>query len=219
MAEKIISPGVFQNESDQSLVQRGIQGTATAVVGPTVKGTPLVPTYVSSYSEFASKFGESFKSGSYYYEYFTSQTAREFFQNGGQTLLVTRVISGSANVSTYASSVVPAFVSGSTTNSFTIEALTWGDVMNNTSSLTSGSLASGTTNNVRWEVTSVNTGSGLFTLAVRQGNDNNAQKNYIETWPNLSLDPNLPNYISRVIGDIRPVYRLDTDLNPYIDSN
>ena len=218
MAEKIISPGVFQNESDQSLVQRGIQGTATAVVGPTVKGTPLVPTYVSSYSEFASKFGESFKSGSYYYEYFTSQTAREFFQNGGQTLLVTRVISGSANVSTYASSVVPAFVSGSTTNSFTIEALTWGDVMNNTSSLTSGSLASGTTNNVRWEVTSVNTGSGLFTLAVRQGNDNNAQKNYIETWPNLSLDPNLPNYISRVIGDTKYVYTYDSvDGKAYIN--
>ena len=218
MAEKIISPGVFQNESDQSLVQRGIQGTATAVVGPTVKGTPLVPTYVSSYSEFASKFGESFKSGSYYYEYFTSQTAREFFQNGGQTLLVTRVISGSANVSTYASSVVPAFVSGSTTNSFTIEALTWGDVMNNTSSLTSGSLASGTTNNVRWEVTSVNTGSGLFTLAVRAGNDNTRQSNYIETWPNLSLDPNLPNYISRVIGDTKYVYTYDSvDGKAYIN--
>ena len=218
MAEKIISPGVFQNESDQSLVQRGIQGTATAVVGPTVKGTPLVPTYVSSYSEFASIYGESFKSGSYYYEYFTSQTAREFFQNGGQTLLVTRVISGSANVSTYASSVVPAFVSGSTTNSFTIEALTWGDVMNNTSSLTSGSLASGNTNNVRWEVTNVNTGSGTFTLAVRAGNDNNAQKNYIETWPNLSLDPNLPNYISRVIGDTKYVYTYDSvDGKAYIN--
>ena len=217
MAEKIISPGVFQNESDQSLVQRGIQGTATAVVGPTVKGTPLVPTYVTSYSEFASKFGESFKSGSYYYEYFTSQTAREFFQNGGQTLLVTRVISGSANVSTYASSVVPAFVSGSTVNSFTIEALTWGDIMNNTSSLTSGSLSSGSVVNVRWEITNVNTGSGTFTLAVRQGNDNNSQKNYIETWPNLSLDPNLPNYISRVIGDTKPVYSVDSDGIPYIN--
>ena len=218
MAEKIISPGVFQNESDQSLVQRGIQGTATAVVGPTVKGTPLVPTYVSSYSEFASKFGESFKSGSYYYEYFTSQTAREFFQNGGQTLLVTRVISGSANVSTYASSVVPAFVSGSTTNSFTIEALTWGDIMNNTSSLTSGSLASGSVNNVRWEVTNVNTGSGTFTLAVRAGNDNTRQSNYIETFPNLSLDPNLPNYISRVIGDTKYVYTYDSvDGKAYIN--
>ncbi len=36
MAEKILSPGVFQNESDQSLVQRGIEGTSTAIVGPTV---------------------------------------------------------------------------------------------------------------------------------------------------------------------------------------
>ena len=51
MAEKIISPGVFQNESDQSLVQRGIQGTATAIVGPTVKGAPFVPTYVTSYTD------------------------------------------------------------------------------------------------------------------------------------------------------------------------
>jgi len=68
MGEKILSPGVFQNESDQSLVQRGIQGTATAIVGPTVLGQPLVPTYVTSYSDYTSKFGESFKSGSYYYE-------------------------------------------------------------------------------------------------------------------------------------------------------
>ena len=90
MAEKIISPGVFQNESDQSLVQRGIQGTATAIVGPTVKGIPFVPTYVTSYTEFASIYGETFKSGSYYYEYLTSMAAREYFQNGGNTLLVTR---------------------------------------------------------------------------------------------------------------------------------
>ena len=203
MAEKIISPGVFQNESDQSLVQRGIQGTATAIVGPTVKGAPFVPTYVTSYSEFTNKYGETFKSGSYYYEYLTSLAAKDFFQNGGQTLLVTRVINGSGSVNTYSAASVPAFVSGSTTSSFTIETLTWGDIMNNTSSLTSGSLGSGTMDNVRWEVTNVNTGSGIFTLAVRAGNDNNAQKNYIETWPNLSLDPSLPNYISRVIGDAK----------------
>jgi hypothetical protein len=106
MAEKILSPGVFQNESDQSLVQRGIQGTSTAIVGPTVLGQPLIPTYVTSYSEFVSKFGETFKSGSYYYEYLTSLAAKDFFNNGGQTLLVTKVISGSANVSTYAQSAI-----------------------------------------------------------------------------------------------------------------
>jgi hypothetical protein len=220
MSEKIISPGVFQNESDQSLVERGIAGTATAVVGPTVSGQPLVPTYVTSFSEFQSKFGTTFKSGSYYYEYLTSIAAREFFQNGGQTLLVTRVVSGSANVSNYAAASVLNISSSLNTGSvasFTIETLAWGDQMNNTSSISSGALANGSAINVRWEVTNVNTGSGVFTLAVRRGDDNTTNPNYIETWPNLSLDPALPNYISRVIGDVKPVYTVDSDGNPYID--
>ena len=216
MAEQIISPGVFQNESDQSLVQRGIQGTATAIVGPTVLGQPFVPTYVTSYSQYVSKFGETFKSGSYYYEYLTSLAAKDFFQNGGQTLLVTRVISsGSTSMSTYASADI---IATSLTSSFSIETLAWGDIMNNTSSAVSGALASGTSTNVRWEVTSVNTGSGTFNLAVRAGNDNTAQPNYIETWANLCLDPSQPNYISRVIGDIKPVYKLDSSGTPYIDT-
>jgi len=220
MSEKIISPGVFQNESDQSLVQRGIAGTATAVVGPTVSGLPLVPTYVTSFSEFQSQFGTTFKSGSYYYEYLTSIAAREFFQNGGQTLLVTRVISGSANVSNYAAASVLNFSSSLFTgsvNSFTIETLSWGDQMNNTGSISSGALTNGSAVNVRWEVTNVNTGSGVFTLAVRRGDDNTANPNYIETWPNLSLDPAQPNYISRVIGDVKPVYTVDSSGTPYIN--
>ena len=220
MAEKIISPGVFQNESDQSLVQRGIQGTATAIVGPTVKGIPFVPTYVTSYTEFASIYGETFKSGSYYYEYLTSMAAKEYFQNGGNTLLVTRITNGSGSVSTYASASVLNLSSSLYTgsiNAFGLETLAWGSEMNNVSTLVSGSLPSGSSINVRWEVTNVNTGSGVFTLAVRQGNDNDAQKNYIETWPNLSLDPNLPNYISRVIGDSKYVWTYNsTDGTSYI---
>ena len=217
MAEKILSPGVFQNESDQSLVQRGIEGTSTAIVGPTVLGQPFVPTYVTSYSEYASKFGETFKSGSYYYEYFTSLAAKDFFQNGGRTLLVTRIISsGSANMSTYASATIPAAVNTTLSSSFQIETLSWGDVMNNTSSMSSGSLASGSAINVRWEITQVNTGSGTFTLAVRAGNDNAAQTTYLETFNNLSLDPAQPNYIARVIGDNKPVYALDSDGTPMI---
>jgi hypothetical protein len=365
MGEKILSPGVFQNESDQSLVQRGIQGTATAIVGPTVLGQPLVPTYVTSYTEFQQKFGETFKSGSYYYEYFTSLAARDFFSNGGQTLLVTRVISGSNNVNTYAQADVPnsltatagtvssasfvlnSFDTGSTpymalgipnentylinvnqntswlpagstyadtvseilhvfvgasptidqvgnyitaslnasaslfrnkftasfdtatdtltfttvvtanqnsvpnnnwfvsrslygpsitlkspnstgqffdngadgtvNNTFTLETIAWGNQMNNTSSISAGALASGSAANVRWEVTNVNTGSGTFNLAIRAGNDNTAQPNYLETYTNLSLDPALPNYIPRVIGDNKPVYKVDGDGVPFID--
>jgi hypothetical protein len=204
MAEAILSPGVFQNETDQSLVQRGIVGSATAIVGPTVMGQPYIPTYVTSYSEYVAKFGETFKSGSYYYEYLTSLAAKDFFQNGGQTLLVTRIISGSANYSTYASSSVGDFAAAA--DSFELEVLAWGDQMNNSGSEVSGALPNGTATNVRWEIINVQTGSGTFSLGIRAGNDNNAQKNYLETWPNLSLDPMLPNFISRVIGDLKPVY-------------
>jgi phage tail sheath protein FI len=215
MAEKILSPGVFQNESDQSLVQRGIQGTSTAIVGPTVLGQPFVPTYVTSYTEYVSKFGETFKSGSYYYEYFTSLAAKDFFNNGGQTLLVTRVVSsGSTSMSTYASASIP---SAAASTSFVIETLAWGDLMNNSGSAVSGALVNGSASNVRWEITQVSSGSGTFTLAVRAGNDNTAQPNYLETWSNLSLDPAQPNFISRVVGDIKPVYKLDSSGTPFID--
>ena len=219
MGEKILSPGVFQNESDQSLVQRGIVGTATAIVGPTVLGQPFVPTIVTSYSEFQQTFGESFKSGSYYYEYFTSLAAKDFFQNGGQTLLVTRIAngSGSAAMSTYASASVGSLFNAASA-SFVLETLSWGDVMNNSGSMLGTALVNGNKNNYRWEITQVDTSSGAFTLAIRSGDDNASQPNYLETFPNLSLDPNLPNFISRVIGDIKPVYRVDSDGSPYIDT-
>lgn len=205
MAEQIISPGVFVNESDKSLVSQGPVVTGAAIVGPTVKGSPLIPTVVTSYSQYVSKFGESFKSGSQYYEYFTSLAAKEYFSGGGQTLLVTRIISGSA-YNTYAQATVPC-VSSSATPSFTLESLSYGTGANNSGSMSvSGALSLGTADNVRWEVTNVNTGSGIFTIIVRRGDDNNNQKNVLETWSNLSLDPQQANYISRVIGDQKFVY-------------
>jgi hypothetical protein len=344
MSEVILSPGVFQNETDQSLYTQAPAALGAAIVGPTVGGRPFVPTYVTTYTQYLSLFGDIFKSGSYYYEYFTSQAAREYFQNGGQSLLVTRIISGSSGISTYAqanvisqatvgdkfatgsgtvllasttansefrivgsgyplfrfiaaAAPIPAndvdgnlyyFASGSSlqitldnltgsinsalsgaaalsgynliqatntattiilsgsqagttvngftfqtgsastfstlltlaggTNistqatSFTLETLAWGDQMNNTSSLTAGALASGSAQNVRFEVTNVNTGSngGTFTIVVRRGDDNDAQKNILETWANVSLDPQLPNYIARVIGDLKPVFNVST---------
>lgn len=209
MAEKIISPNVFVNESDKSLVSRGPVVTGAAIVGPTVKGRPLVPTVVTSYSEYQSKFGETFKSGSQYYEYFTSLAAKEYFSGGGQSLLVTRIISGSA-YNTYAQAFVN--VSGSTSSvaasaSFTLEVKNYGDGANNTGSLSAaGALASGTANNIRWEITNADYTKGTFTLVVRRGDDTTSNKNVLETWSNLSLDPQQPNFISRQIGDEKQVY-------------
>lgn len=215
MAEAIISPGVFQIESDQSLYTQAPPALGAAIVGSTVKGRPFVPTYVTTYTQYVTIFGDTFKSGSSYYEYLTSQAAREYFSNGGQSLLVTRIISGSTDVGTYATSNLPA-VMNVTSTSLQLEVLAWGDQMNNTSSMVSGALASGSAQNIRWEVTNINTGSGTFTLVVRRGDDNNNQKNILETWANMSLDPQQSNYVARVIGDLKPVYQLDSGGNPYI---
>lgn len=207
--EKIISPNVFARESDQSLVSRGPVVTGAAIVGPTVKGRPLVPTVVTSYSEYQSQFGETFKSGSQYYEYLTSLAAKEYFSGGGQSLLVTRIISGSA-YNTYAQAIVN--MSGSTANvaasaSFTLEVKSYGAEANNSGSMTSaGALGTGSASNIRWEVTNTDYTKGTFTLVVRRGDDTNQNKNILETWSNLSLDPQQPNFISRQIGDEKPVY-------------
>ena len=48
MAEKIISPGVFTNEIDQSFLPAAIGDIGAAVVGPTLKGPILVPTVVNN---------------------------------------------------------------------------------------------------------------------------------------------------------------------------
>jgi hypothetical protein len=42
---------------------------------------------------------------------------------------------------------------------------------------------------------------GTFTVVVRQFNDTNKKKIVLETFSNVNLDPNSPNYIARVIGD------------------
>jgi hypothetical protein len=42
---------------------------------------------------------------------------------------------------------------------------------------------------------------GTFTVVVRDGADTNKKKVVLETYSNVNLDPNSPNYIARVIGD------------------
>ena len=77
-SEKIISPGVFTNEIDQSFLPAAIGEIGAAVLGPTVKGPFMIPTVVTSYSEFQSIFGDTFKSGSSYYQFLTSHTAENY---------------------------------------------------------------------------------------------------------------------------------------------
>ena len=199
MAETLVSPGVLTRENDQSFITAQPVAVGAAIVGPTVKGPVEIPTVVTTYSDYQNRFGTTFDSGSQTYTFMTSVAAYNYFNNGGQSLLVTRVVSGSAGNWAYASSTVPAIKAATT--SFELEAIDKGVVWNNTGSVTSGSLDSGSVDNVRWQVVTSNTSSGTFSLVVRRGNDSNNNPVVLETWNNLSLDPNQDNYIARAIGD------------------
>jgi len=203
MAETLISPGVLARENDQSFVTSPPLTPGAAIIGPTVKGPVERPTYISSFSSFQAIFGGSLESGSTDYTYLTSIAANNYFQQGGESLLVTRVTSGSFTSAT--SSLIPTGSGGpqSGLSPFVLETISEGEIMNSgDAELTRGALVSGSADNVRWEITSVNTGSGVFSLAIRRGNDNNNQKVFLETYNNISLDPFASNYISRAIGDL-----------------
>jgi len=410
MAETLISPGVAARENDQSFVTSQPVERGAAIVGPTVLGPVERPTLISSFSSYQAIFGGALQSGSNEYTYLTSIAANQYFQNGGISLLVTRVTSGSfssatsttvqsnllaadgglfgniisdldptnngsapvtsfsslgtysnllldgttgtgasgsitvssaagllvvnstlapespapattinataTDISTFADTSVTSgtgavisvtstgllissieitsagsgykigdalvveaavlaaassdalgtvtgdltIIIGSTNllgqitslvitsdgegyvvgdsitidnsliggsgadpifiitaaslereNAFTLETLTEGEIMNNVfpfgsdtdgRELPNGALTSGSTNNLRWEILSSNTASGVFSLGIRRGNDNNNSKSILETYNNISLDPFSPNYISRAIGDI-----------------
>jgi hypothetical protein len=332
MAETLISPGVLARENDNSFVTQQPVTVGASIIGPTVKGPVEIPTVVTTYSDYLNKFGGTFLSGGQEYSYLTSIAAYNYFQQGGQSLIVARVVSGSfasatsfdanasgtlgiasglgfttasatlgitpfsasyalvgsssyninginfnftgsaqANTSTqininassfttpttFASGAVLAlndsssvalytsslsdisasnsvatlnlfaetagvggnsyyYTSGSTTTfftggtntvSFTLKTISEGTIMNNSGSLgTNGILSSGSADNVRWQISNVNTGSGTFSLLVRQGDDTTTEPIVLETWTNLSLDPTQTNFISRVIGDSVKVY-------------
>ena len=197
MAEVLLSPGVLARENDSSQVTSQPTQAGAAVVGPTVKGPVNIPTVVSSYSDYQNTFGAKVISGSQEYTYFTSVAAYNYFQQGGDSLLVTRVVSGS-----YTAATSSAVNNSDTVSAITLETLSVGSIQNSTSTEGSrGQLADGTRDNIRWEVVAPDTASGTFGLLVRQGNDITSQRSVLETWTNLSLDPNSSNFISRVIGD------------------
>jgi len=103
MAEKIVSPGVFTNEVDQSFLPAGVQAIGAAVIGPTQKGPAGIPTIVSSYSEFVQHFGGKFTSGSgaseNSYKYLTNYAAKEYLKYA-DTLTVVRVMAGAYSPAT-----------------------------------------------------------------------------------------------------------------------
>ena len=221
MAETLISPGVLARENDQSFIGARPITFGAAIIGPAIQGPVGIPTAVSSFSQYEAIFGGAVESGSQYYTYLNSVSARNYFEQGGESLLVTRVVSGSftsaftsgSNNATLANSGIRKLLGSGC--SFKLDTISKGEVMNNYQAADSagGTLASGSANNLRWEIASVNTSSGQFSLLIRRGNDTTNQKAILETYNNLSLDPTEPNYVSKAIGDI--YYTVEQDGTDY----
>ena len=372
-SEKVVSPGVFTNEIDQSFLPAAIGEIGGAVIGPTVKGPAMIPTVVSSMNEFVQIFGETFNSASSTMTYLTSETARQYLKHGNK-LTVVRILDGeftpaTANIMTgsgkqYTGSSgaefvgVPGFIDSTASDiSFKLHTHNQGEILNNkdatsgdettatladiltmagppanndrftvnvpaiiggagtdiTLRMVSGTASDGTTNevqvqvhatttttvdrivaaingvdnsvvkygsgagnvtngilgitaaegtdgntdvtittvtagiagndvvftneagsmvnsspaklagatadstgqdgllisgsadNIRWQVTNSNHTKGTFNLLIRAGNDTHRQKQVLETWNNLSMDPNQQNYVAKVIGDSKLV--------------
>ena len=205
MAETIISPGVFQRENDISFISPAPAEVGACIIGPAVKGPVEIPTTVTSYNEYVRVFGDTFESGSTKQEFFTSMAAKNYFSQGGNSLLVARVVTGSftAAGNTFISASANASI-----QPFQLNTLGKGALYNNsTASLDAGesnsdsSLKSGSADNLRWEISNKNISKGTFTLSIRRGDDNLKNKIVLETFNNLSLDPNSENYIEKVVGN------------------
>jgi len=208
MANFTVSPGVTTNELDQTFLTGQPVQAGAAIIGPTVKGPVEVPTLVTSYSQYTSLFGDSFISGGINYSYLTSIAAYNYFNYGGSSLLVARVASGTYTSAT--STIIPTgsgIPNGTLGLSpFTLETISQGIIMNNSGSETSGALISGSKDNVRFEITNTNTGSGTFNVLIRQGDDTINNKNILESFNGVNLDPNSDRFISLVIGDQKLAY-------------
>ena len=202
MAEILLSPGVLSREIDTTFIAEQPPAIGAAIIGPTVKGPVGIPVTVTSYTDFTSYFGETeVIAGTGSYSYFTSIAAYNYFLNGGQSLLVTRVVSGA-----YAPASASILGSGSTV-AFTLATISEGANMNTGTTVDSNnafnSLGSASIHSVRFQIVSPNTNTGTFNLYIRKGNDDDRNPAILETYTGLSMDPLSDNYVARRIGDYR----------------
>jgi hypothetical protein len=311
MAERIVSPGVFTQERDQTFLAQGVAQIGAAFVGPTTKGPAFIPTSVDGIDGFVTTFGEP--NGTSYMSY----AVKNYLQEAGSATIV-RVL-GLAGYTTTAATifatgslgsklfaVLHPTVSGSSLTNVSILGTTasFGLVISSSNSLhTSASnlsaiegnnsfigtyfgttaesdssypayvysifpdalaqagdtvtltastaslalntqydnattpwirsqpiggtkynlfkvhtLSDGTAANkeIKISITGVSpsldpdSNYGSFSLLVRDFNDTDTSTNVLESYDNLNLNPNSPNFIARVIGNGVPTYNATT---------
>jgi len=199
--ETIVSPGVLLQEIDKSFITPGTDPSGLAIIGPAARGPIEIPTEITNYNSFKEIFGTVIRSGSQAYEYFTNLAVKNYFDNGGASAIVTRVVSGSAGWAAATNTHLSSSAKDST-QPFTLETIGKGVDLNSTGNeYSGGALVNGSKNNFRWEIGNVNNSAGTFTVSIRRGDDTTKSPLVLEQFTNCSLDPLSPNYISKKIGD------------------
>jgi len=191
-----------------------INGVSIAITGSTTPANTATAIYIASGSTpantvtaivtaFNASSSNALYSSSLQYITASASGSTGLFFNTKVSLLNTIFDDNILNAYTYTSGSTTTNFSGATNyNSFILETLSEGDIQNSTSTIgTNGTLPSGSADNVRFEIVGSSTGSGTFSLLIRQGNDTDNSKIILEAWNNLSLDPNQSNYIEAVIGN------------------
>ena len=229
MAEKVVSPGVFTNEIDASFLPAAIGDIGAVVIGPTFKGPAMVPTVVNSMAEFEQTFGTKFRSGSNYFQYLTSHAAESYLQNGGP-LTVVRVSDATQAISDVYTrnndGTAKSGLDGNKALSFATigDGLAYNNYGFDSPAYTEHSashtgdnnvLISGSSDNYRIEISGINTAKGTFNVSVRSGADTIKRKQVLETFNNVSMDPNSANYVEKVIGN-QDMSLEGTTAEPYI---
>lgn len=211
--------------------------------GPAFRPT-TVSNYSEYIRAFGNTFISGSGESAAEYKFLTNYTAQEYLRYG-DTLTVMRIVNSDAtvaysNVVSSASFVAAGRPSGNeltssvfnqASASFVLHLLSEGEYGNsgtsvsstngigNPSDLQSNGLlvdVSGSRVNYRWEVTDVNVRRGTFDLYIRRGDDRTGRKVIVEQYNDLSLDPNDPNYIVRVIGDQQYTLRDSGTGVPYL---
>ena len=186
-----------------------LNGINFVVSGATVPANTSTTIYVPTGSSTANTMGNftaSINASSSVYGYNLSAS-----NISTTTITLTSTVGGTIGNYSYATSgsTTTYLTGGVDVTSFVLETLSPGTIMDNSAgaatyplgTAVNGALVSGSSVNIKYEIVSSLSGSGQFSLVIRRGDDYNNNRTVLETWNNLSLDPNQNNYIEYVIGN------------------
>ena len=207
MAERIVAPGVYTKEIDQSFLPGAIAQIGAAIVGPTTKGPALVPTQITSFSDFTKIFG------SYSDESYVPYAVNEYLKNGGNVITVTRLLYEDGY--NYANGALAIIATSGAVSKVT-------HVLHPTNQIATTAAAQAA--NIFTESSLANDISGSFAVKVSGSYDTYKTGNF-PAYPtpvpiSTSINPSANNYVTKIFGTSPkstdyPVYVQYEDKNAY----